>query len=457
MYKKILFLSFIFLTLPILSHAATYNPNNILSNDEYLDSSSMSPNYIQEFLNSKGSGLANIKVNAEGENKSVSTVFYEAAKTYGVSQKLLVVTAQKEQSAITDGDLSQNQLDKLMGYGIYAGSDYNEYLGTYNQINYSAKQFRRYYDYHGNYNWQQGKTGITGDDVEVTPENKATAGLYNYTPHAGADGGATLQDIGHGGNFLFWKTWNNWFVTNHPTGTLVREEGQIGIYYIQNGKKKPFWSGNVFKSNNFQEELVVTVSKNEIDAYTTIDPVKYNDGTVVQAPDGGVFVIESGLKRAITSREAFDNLGYKPENIIPVSFEELDLYERGKDVTAKTLYPDGTLVISPINGGIYLLENGLRKPVRDRQIFNNRFKWEKVVNISKARFNSYKEGSPVLFKDGTLIRDEAGNIFVVESGLRRHIARPSVFTGLGYNIANVINAPNWIILMHPGGEAIEAY
>lgn len=458
MYKKIFFLSFIFLALPFLSKAATYNPNNVLSDGEYLDSSSMSSSYIQEFLNSKGSGLANISVDVEGSRKSVSSIFYEAAKTYDVSQKLLIATAQKEQSAITDSDLSQNQLDKLMGYGIYSGNDYNEYLGVYNQINYAARQFRRYYDYHGNYGWQEGITRTTGDDVEVTPENKATAGLYNYTPYAGADSGATLQDTGHGGNFLFWKTWNNWFVTKHPTGTLVRENGQVGIYYIQNGKKKPFWSGDVFNANGFQENLVVTVSKNEIDAYSTIDPVKFNDGTVVQAPDGGVFVIENGLKRAITTREAFDELGYSAENIIPVSDSELNLYKRGDDITsAAKSYPDGTLVRSPENGGIYLLEGNYRKPVRDRLIFENRFKWSKVIDISSKRFAQYKEGNPVLFKDGTLIRDEAGSIFVIENGLRRHVERPSIFAGLGYNIVNVINVPNWIILMHPGGEAIEAY
>jgi hypothetical protein len=458
MFKKIFFLSIIFITLPLISKAATYNPNNILSDEEYLDSSSMSSNYVQEFLNSKGSGLANISVEVEGSKKSIATIFFEAAKTYNVSQKLLVATAQKEQSAITDGDLSQNQLDKLMGYGIYAGNDYSEYLGAYNQINYSAKQFRRYYDYYGNYGWQQGVTKTTGDDIEVTPENKATAGLYNYTPYAGANTGATLQDEGNGGNFLFWKTWNNWFVTSHPSGTLVREKGQAGIYYIQNGKKKPFWSKNVFNEYSFQENLVVEVSKNEIDAYSTVSPMKYDDGTLVQGPDGGVYVIENGLKRAITSREAFDDLGYKTANIIQISKQELSLYERGKDITSTTKsYTDGTLVKSPINGGIYLLEGNYRKSVRDRLIFENRFKWSKVINISKERFNQYQEGSPVLFKDGTLIRDEAGSIFVIENGLRRHVERPSIFSGLGYNIENVMNVPNWVVLMHPGGEAIQSY
>lgn len=457
MYKKTFFILFIFLAFPLISEASTFNPNNILSDSEYLDSSSMSSSYIQEFLNSKGSGLTNLNVDVNGTSKSVATIFYEAAKEHNVSQKLLVATAQKEQSAITDGDLSQNQLDKLMGYGIYPGNDYDEYLGVYNQINYSAMQFRRYYDLHENYNWQIGKSDITSDDVEVTPDNKATAGLYNYTPYAGADTGATLQDTGNGGNFLFWKTWNNWFVTYHPSGTLIREDGGVGIYYIQNGKKKPFWSKSVFEGGGFQEDLVVTVSKNEIDAYSTTSPMKYIDGTVVQGLDGGVFVIENGLKRAITSREIFDDLGYSVVNIIQVTDEELGLYERGENLETKGLYPNGTLVISPINGGIYIIENGHRKPVRDRMIFENRFTWDRIVNISITRFNKYKEGDPVLFKDGTLIRDEAGNIFVIEDGLRRHIARPSVFAGLGYNIGHVLNVPDWIVLMHMGGEAIQSY
>jgi hypothetical protein len=458
MSKKILilFAALIFIFLPAFSFARTYNPNNVLSDSEYFNDNSMSAGNIQEFLRAKGSGLANVTVNALGRVMKVADIFYEAAKTYRVSQKLLIATAQKEQSAITDGDLSQDQLDKLMGFGVFPGNDYSAYLGVYNQINYAARQFRRYYDNPQNYGWQVGEERITGDGVAVTPQNKATAGLYDYTPYAGAPSGTPPSEQGNGGNFLFWKIWQDWFQIKHPSGTLIREEGKGGVYYLVNGKKRPFWSKKVF-DNVARGNGIVDVTKNEVDGYPTTMPMKFNDGALLQAPSGGVYVIENGKKRPIASREAFQKFGYASKPLIQVTDAELNFYPKGDAITLATeIRPSGTL-IDPGNGGIWLIENGKKRLIVDRRIFENRYEWNSIIKISRSEFESYPRGTPVLFKDGTLIRDEASNIFVMEHGLRRHIGRPSVFFGLGYKMENVISLPNWIILMHPGGAPIEGY
>lgn len=458
MSKKILilFFAFIFISLPTFSFAKTYNPNNVLSDPEYLDSNSMSAGYIQEFLRAKGSGLANVTVNVLGRVVKVADIFYEAAKTYRVSQKLLIATAQKEQSAITDSDLTSSQLDKLMGYGVYPGNDYHVYLGVYNQINYAARQFRKYYDNPENYAWQVGVERTTSDGVAVTPQNKATAGLYDYTPCAGAVSGTPPSEQGNGGNFLFWKIWQDWFQVKHPSGTLIREEGKGGVYYLVNGKKRPFWSRQIFDSVA-RGNGVVDVTKNEIEGYSTTTPMKFSDGTLLQAPSGGVYIIENGKKRPIISREAFQKFGYASKPLIQATEVELSLHPTGEVVSVQTeVRPNGTL-IDPGNGGIWLIENGKKRLIGDRRIFENRYQWSSIVQISRSEFESYPRGTPVLFKDGTLIRDEAGNIFVMEHGLRRHIERPSVFFGLGYKMENVISLPNWIILMHPGGAPIKGY
>lgn len=205
----ILFLIFVF---PFFSGAKNFNPNKIISDQNYTDSNSMSRQGIQQFLEKMGSGLAKIKLKVEGKIKRVADIFYEAAKKYRVSQKLLLVTAQKEQSAITSQELTQNQKDKLMGYCIYPGSPCaNKYLGIFSQIDAAAWQFRQYFDHPEKYPFQENKTSKTSDGQIVTPKNKATAGLYNYTPYQGGEAGATIDDTGWGGNFLFWKIWSSWF------------------------------------------------------------------------------------------------------------------------------------------------------------------------------------------------------------------------------------------------------
>lgn len=201
-----------FVSTPLFVSAKFFNPDFIISDHNYTDSGSMSRSAIQKFLENKKSGLAVIKVTIDGALKRVSDVFYEAAKKYKVSQKLLLVTAQKEQSAITTSNLTEDQKNKLMGYCIYPGAPCeNKYLGIFSQVDAAAWQFRKYFDNPQNYGFKKGETKKTNDDKDVTPKNKATAGLYNYTPYQGGERGAKIDDAGWGGNFLFWQVWGGWF------------------------------------------------------------------------------------------------------------------------------------------------------------------------------------------------------------------------------------------------------
>ena len=201
---------------------------------------------------------------------------------------------------------------------------------------------------------------------------------------------------------------------------------------------------------------VVTVSSNEIYGYGTTTPMKYPNGTLFKDPNtGGIYFIEAGKKRAFMSRESFDQLGYDMESVVDVDQYGMDLYPKGDPINDSTeRHPSGTLIKHPRFGGIYLIDNEKKRPIEYKLIFDNQFSWSDVITIDEAELNSYPDGNPVLFKDGTLIRDEAGNIFVIEDQKRRHIKGPSVFRNLGYQGYNVIDVPNNIILLHPGGEGL---
>jgi hypothetical protein len=221
-----LFLIICLLAAPIFAAAKNFNPDKIISEKNYTDSNSMSRPQIQKFLETMESGLAKIKLEVEGAMKRVSDIFYEAAKKYNISQKLLLVTAQKEQSAITTENLTEDQKNKLMGYCIYPGSLCSDkYLGIFAQIDAAAWQFRHYINNTKLYNFQKGKTSTTSDNKQVTPKNDATAGLYNYTPYQGGERGATVNDTGWGGNFLFWKAWAGWF--GDPTKSYSKRLAKI--------------------------------------------------------------------------------------------------------------------------------------------------------------------------------------------------------------------------------------
>ncbi len=444
--------------LPAMAFGASYDPNNILTVQSYTDKDAFGENDIQRFLEAKGSGLAALTVKVGEVVKKVSTLFFEAAQTYQISPKLLLATAQKEQSAVSDGSLTQYQQDALMGYGIYPGSDASPYKGADKQIDAAAWQFRRYLDKPENFLFKAGQTRVTGDGYTVTPENQSTAGLYNYTPHAGAPAGSTENDRGAGGNFLFWKTWQNWFAVYHPNGTLVRKEGEPGVYQLVGGKKRGFWSRRAF-TERFKDQQVVVISGDELNSYGELSPMTYPDGTLLLAPNGAVFVIEHGKRRGITSRALFEGLGYNFSQAIPATQQELKIHPEGTLYLEKIQrHPDGALLKEPGAAGVFLMDHGTRRPIRFREVLESRFQWKDVITVSKERLRAYPVGLDVGFRDGSLVKDKKnGVVYAIEDGKRRKFASNDVLIRLGYNAANVISAPHEAILLHPRGANLDVF
>lgn len=165
-----------------------FDPNIIVSDRLVEDVRSMDLSGIQNFLAGKGSLLARfIDIDIDGVIKTAAEVISRAASEYRISPKALLVTLQKEQSLIEDMDVSARQLDWATGYGVCDSCSVDHpkiqaLKGFAKQVDAAAWQFRRYLDNPDNYKIKPLQP-TTIDGEVVIPANKATAGLYNYTPH----------------------------------------------------------------------------------------------------------------------------------------------------------------------------------------------------------------------------------------------------------------------------------
>jgi hypothetical protein len=215
-----------------------FNPSHIISDAEILDYNSMTKDEIQAFLESRGSYLARYSMANPntGVMETAAEIIYGRCQANLISPKFVIVLLQKEQGLIEDPAPSQGSLDWATGYGCPDGGGCNpRWQGLWKQINSATLQFYDYIENHTDYTYQQGKTysfsnkystSIQGT-VSVTPYNKATASLYNYTPHV------------YNGNYNFWKLWGRYFAkTHYPNGSLLQARGEAGVWLIQNGEKK---------------------------------------------------------------------------------------------------------------------------------------------------------------------------------------------------------------------------
>jgi len=433
----------------------TFNPNYLADDSDILNYTSMTAAEIQNFLLAKGGFLATYTCqDIDGQTMSAAQAIYQVSITNRVNPRFLLVLLQKEQSLITDQNPKIGQLDWATGYGCPDGGGCNErWRGFYKQINSASLQFRDYLENPRLYKYQTGQTyvftnpygAVSNEPMTVTPINKATAALYNYTPHV------------YNGNYNFWKFWNSYFQSSgYPDGTLLQARGEPGVWLIQDGKKRPFYTRGALISR-FDPKKIIPVNKNDLNQYPVGAPIKFPQYAILRGPDKKLYLLVDDAKRLFDSAEAFKKIGYNPEEIIDAGADELASYRDAQPITLNDVYPTGALLKNKTTGEIFWVEAGTKAPIVDPIFLSVKFKNKKPIVVDVATLNKYQTVAPVRFASGELVRLNGGFMnYVVEGITLRPIASNDDFDKLGYKWSNIITISPQVMLLYSFGDQLNA-
>ncbi len=427
-----------------------FNPDFLISDAELTDYNALDKYGIQRVLN-KGFLANYVTDDIYGRKRSAADIIWWTAQMHGINPKVLLVMLQKEQSLIEDQSPTQDQLDWALGYGVCDDCTHDDpsiqrWRGFAKQLNSAALQFVEGYlkDLETTGETVMGYApGVTSkiDGQYITFANKATAALYTYTPHI------------HG-NKNFVKLWNRYFGVYHPTGVLLQDNTTGGVYLIQFGKKRPITSQTALLSR-YNLDMIIPVDPTVLEAYPDGTPISFPNYSLLQAPNGGIYLLVDDTLRPIASQEAFRATGFNPDEVVSVAWEEINGYETGEPITTNTLYPHGVLLQDNTTGGVFFVEDGIRHPIKSREILNNRFANWIISPVSPEELNEFENGEAVLFQDGTLIKAKnSPDVYVISEGLRRPILTEEVFLGLGWSWENIIIADESSITLHELGEPV---
>ncbi|MBI4598566.1 hypothetical protein HY734_00010 [Candidatus Uhrbacteria bacterium] len=437
--------------LPFPSIAAdTFNPNLLLSDEELTDAFSLELGDIGEFL--KMGSLADYRtIDIDGKERYASEIIWRAGQRNGINPKFILVLLQKEQSLITDPDPSERQLDWATGYAICDDCSKDDpklqrFRGFAKQINSATLEFKLGYladlEERGEtvVGFAPGKAMLI-DDTVVVPANNATAALYTYTPHL------------HG-NRNFVKLWQRWFTRAYPTGSLLQNAEDGGVWLIQYGKRRPITSRTALLSR-YNPSLIISVDPSELQVYPSGTPISLPNYSLLHAQNGDIHLLVDDAVRHIVSMEVFRSVGFNEDELVDISDEDLAAYELGNPITADSLYPQGALLQDTSTGGVFYTENGVKRPIVSPAILRTRFKGRQIVSTSPEILASYPRGEPVLFPDGTLVGVEGQPaVYVISEGERRPIVNEGVFAGFGWKWENVVWTNEASVLLHPVGEQL---
>jgi hypothetical protein len=452
--------------------AQGFDPNNIISDLEILDHTSMDLNDIQAFLLAKNSFLANYSCpDAFGTIKKASEIIYNAAtnnydcdgailsdtptetekilkcRKITISPKFLLVLLQKEQSLIENSTPGQADLDWATGYGCPDSGGCNpRWQGFGKQVNSAALQFRDYLDNPQFYTYKVGGTYTVKNtnqvDSVIVPANQATAALYNYTPHV------------YNGNYNFYKIWQRYFTKIYPDGSLMQADGEAGVWLLQNGLKRPFLSKTAL-ATRFDINKIIKVNKSDLDKYQTGSPIKFPQYSLIRSPRGTIFLLVDDKKRGFTTQEAFRKMGFNPSEVISASWDDINYYADGLPITATSTYPTGALLQNTKTGGIYYVSEGTKAPLVDKIYLTTKFKNKKIIKATPAELDQYTTIKPYLFGDGELLKTkDSPYTYVISGGKKILLASDKVFTGLGYKSQNIIIVPSSVLYLYEAGSPI---
>ncbi|UAJ80552.1 cell wall-binding repeat-containing protein [Leifsonia sp. ZF2019] len=228
--------------------ASDFQPGYIISDYNFYNGQALDVGSIQAFLNAQvptcragytclkdyrettGSRAADPMCAAYtgAANETAATIIAKVGAACGISQKVLLVLLQKEQSLVTDTWPTTSQYQKATGFACPDTSACDpSTLGFYNQVYKAAWQYKRYGNPPGTSNYftwipvgqvsaiRYSPTASCGSS-NVLVRNAATAALYYYTPYQpNAAALANLYGTGDGcsayGNRNFWRLFTDWF------------------------------------------------------------------------------------------------------------------------------------------------------------------------------------------------------------------------------------------------------
>lgn len=416
-----------FSAFPASADARIFNPNNIFTDAELYDATSVSQTAIQAFLEKKNSVLARLSFQMNGVTQKSSEVIWNTAQAYGINPKFLLTKLEKEQGLLSRSTATEKALDWATGYGCFGGGCIEKYRGFVAQLDAAADTQRIYTEKKDQFSFKVGKATKTYDSYVVTPQNQATANLYIYTPYVGAS--PELGISGNvGGNRLFWRIWHRYFSSQVYLDGQVITSGDT-YWKIENNQKRRFSSKTVFLTDH-TESQAFTVGADVLNAYPDGPEIRFANTTLVRAqPSGQLYLLQNKTKRpvaddtiALALLPTLHIAATDASAIQSTTEDELANYTLGSLITSAVTYPAGK-VFRDTAGTLWLVQDNLKLPL-DSIVAQNRFPTA-TPEALPAEFQNLPTGSPVKLVDGTFVRTDDGTYYLITNGERMKIEDPA--------------------------------
>lgn len=305
-----------------------------------------------------------------GGNETAAQIIQKVGKACGISQRVLLITLEKEQSLISDPWPNNEQYFRAMGYacpdsgpGGTANCD-PKLGGFFQQVYRAAWQLKVYRAFPNSYsykpfqnNYIQWHPNASCGGSTVNIQNWATAALYIYTPYrpnqaALNAGWGTGDACSSYGNRNFYNFYTSWFGSTRG----FRVSGDIATYWRANGESSGVYGGPTGHSTYYTTRYPAGVWLQYFSG--GIISTELNTGKTVGIPFGRVFNFynsEAGGIRGELGAPVSEATAYAPNGGATLQFFQggLVIVAKREDTVSSVNYGPVYDLYNNSAGGIY--------------------------------------------------------------------------------------------------------
>lgn len=334
---------------------------------------------------------------------SAAQIIYDAAQTYHINPKVLLVMLRKESlNLFSDSWPMKSQYKYAMGYACpdsgpnYSANCQSSKAGFYKQMTYAAWQLRYYYDHMGSYNYTPGQWNTIQyspdpncGTKDVYIQNYATASLYIYTPYTPNDASLNAYPgqapCGSYGNRNFWFFWQEWFGPTLTNSNFVRSVNDSTVYLVGDKVKYPISDINLIGAASGLGGIGF-VSQSYLDNIPTGSLL----GRFIKGTDGTIYFYDANIKLPFTSCTMVSAYGGSCGSVAELTQAQVDRLMTGPVVT------NGMKTKS---GHTYYIDGGVKKEVFDDQSLTDAGLSTGYNLLNDTAFNYLPYGRPFVKKD----------------------------------------------------------
>jgi hypothetical protein len=236
------------------------------------------------------------------------------------------------------------------------------------------------------------------------------------------------------------------------------------VYLASSGLKRWIPNPETFEANGFAWGEIQRVADSVLDSMPDGNPLPdvLADGNLIAgAGRPEVYVMESGKKRHITSSNAMGACGYSFTDVRRISGRRIDRLTAGPSLSRRPcprLSPANGSLVTGSDDAIYVMSSGLKRHIPDPATFEGLgFDRGNVDRVGNTLLAWVPTGNPMpsVLADGNLITGRGRpEVYVMQAGKKRHVTSRDAMEACGYSFADMYVLSQSRAAAVPTGDAV---